>query len=175
VLIKQQDNGDSNSIRTEGIGQSSFILTINQNFPIPMKASGHLAAFDVSNMYQFFESARASENRCEPRRAVDRGCRAGFTPWRAQCARIRAENFRLRSYDKCGICFRWEIAEMGVFFLGRDYQCALTLIADQILWFNRENLEHKKVCLLIIQPSGSIPPSVRSNRSRQPGEVRERS
>ena len=63
--------------------------------------------------------------------------------------------------------------ENGVPEFGEGFQCALTLTSEQILWFKRENLERKKDCLLIIQASGSIPPTLRSNRSRQPGEVRE--
>ncbi|MDR5737706.1 hypothetical protein [Caballeronia sp. LZ016] len=37
---------------------------------------------------------------------------------------------------------------------GRGYQCAVTLITEQILWFKRENRTHAKHCLLIIHTSG---------------------
>ncbi|MCG7402955.1 hypothetical protein [Caballeronia zhejiangensis] len=74
-------------------------------------------------------------------------------------------------YDKS--VFVFHALNAGFPEFGEGFQCALTLIAEQILWFKRENPEHKKHYLLIIQASGSIPPTLRSNRSRQPGEVRE--
>jgi len=37
---------------------------------------------------------------------------------------------------------------------GHGYQCAVSLITEQILWFKRENRTHGKHCLLIIHTSG---------------------
>jgi hypothetical protein len=55
------------------IGQRSFILNINPNFPISGKSGACRNEFDVSRMYQFYSFVRSFENRCQPRRAASCG------------------------------------------------------------------------------------------------------